>query len=40
VAPIDPELYLDTTGASPSESAARVLARLAELNLVPAEIRS
>ena len=39
-APIDPELRLDTTGASPSESAARVLVRLAELNLVPAEVRS
>ena len=39
-APIDPELHLDTTGSSPSESAARVLATLAELNLVPAEIRS
>jgi adenylyl-sulfate kinase len=38
--PIDPELRLDTTGASPSESAAQVLARLAELNLVPAEVPS
>ena len=38
--PSDPELRLDTTGASPSESAAQVLARLAELNLVPAEVRS
>jgi adenylylsulfate kinase len=39
-APIDPELHLDTTGSSPSESAARVLARLAELNLLPAEVVS
>jgi adenylylsulfate kinase len=39
-APIDPELHLDTTGSSPSESAARVLARLAELNLLPVEVVS
>jgi len=34
--PRDPELRLDTTGATPTESAAAVLARLAELNLFPA----
>lgn len=39
-APSEPELRLDTTGRSPSESAAEVLARLAELNLVDAEVRS
>jgi adenylylsulfate kinase-like enzyme len=39
-APVDPELRLDTTGKSPSKSAAQVLARLAELNLVPAEVVS
>ena len=33
--PSNPELRLDTTGATPSESAAVVLARLAELGLVP-----
>jgi len=38
--PVDPELRLDTTGASPSESAGAVLMRLAELNLIPAEVRS
>jgi len=38
--PRDPELRLDTTGASPSDSAAIVLARLAELNLVPAEVEA
>jgi adenylyl-sulfate kinase len=38
--PSDPELRLDTTGMSPSESAAAVLARLAELNLIPAEVAS
>ena len=34
-APLDPELRLDTTHATPAESAAAVLARLEELNLVP-----
>ena len=34
--PRDPELRLDTTGATPTESAAAVLARLAALNLFPA----
>jgi len=35
--PARPELRLDTTGSTPSESAAAVLARLAELNLIAAE---
>src|SRR5919201_1340317 len=35
--PSEPELRLDTTGVSPTESAATVLARLAELNLMSAE---
>jgi adenylyl-sulfate kinase len=38
--PADPELRLDTTGASPSESAAAVLARLDELKLLPAKAES
>jgi adenylylsulfate kinase len=38
--PSDPELRLDTTGATPTESAAVVLTRLAELNLVQSEIAS
>jgi adenylylsulfate kinase len=33
-APLTPELRLDTTGKTPSESAAEVLARLEELGLV------
>src|SRR5262249_11761159 len=33
-APADPEIVLDTTGASPTDSAALVLDRLAELNVV------
>src|SRR5436305_12794037 len=33
-APSNPEVTLDTTGVSPTESAATVLARLAELNVV------
>ena len=33
-APTHPEITLDTTGVSPSESAAAVLDRLAELNVV------
>jgi len=37
--PSNPELRLDTTGETPTESAAVVLARLAELNLLPAEPR-
>ena len=32
--PTHPELRLDTSGATPSESAMHVLARLAELNLI------
>jgi adenylylsulfate kinase len=36
--PKNPELRLDTTGAMPTESAQLVLARLAELNLVPLEV--
>ncbi len=35
-APVDPELRLDTSGRTPSESAAVVLARLEELGLVEA----
>ena len=35
--PQDPELRLDTTGATPTESAALVLERLAELNLLSPE---
>lgn len=37
--PREPELRLDTTGSTPPESAAVVLARLEELNLLPAEVR-
>ena len=37
-APVDPELRLDTSGRTPSESAAVVLARLEELGLVEAEV--
>ena len=32
--PLEPELRLDTSGRTPTESAATVLARLAELNLL------
>jgi len=39
-APLDPELRLDTTHETPAESAAAVLARLEELNLVPAGVIS
>jgi adenylylsulfate kinase len=38
--PASPELRLDTTGSTPSESAAVVLARLAELNLIPSEVQA
>ena len=38
-APTDPELRLDTSDRTPSESAAAVLARLEELGLVEAEVR-
>ncbi|HKC78369.1 MAG TPA: adenylyl-sulfate kinase [Gaiellaceae bacterium] len=34
--PLEPELRLDTSGKTPSESAATVLERLEELNLLPA----
>jgi len=35
-APSNPEIMLDTTGVSPSESAAVVIERLAALNVVSA----
>ena len=35
--PADPELRLETVGRTPPESAAVVIARLEELNLIPAE---
>jgi adenylyl-sulfate kinase len=38
--PSSPELRLDTTGATPGESAAAVLARLEELHLIPVEVAS
>jgi len=38
--PSNPELRLDTEGATPAESAAVVLARLEELSLIPAEVAS
>jgi adenylylsulfate kinase len=38
--PTHPELRLDTTGATPSESATAVLARLAELNVISPEIQA
>ena len=37
-APADPELRLDTTGHTPPESAAEVIVRLEELDLVPTEV--
>jgi adenylyl-sulfate kinase len=37
-APLDPELRLDTTGRTPPESAAEVIARLEQLDLLPAEV--
>ena len=36
--PSSPELRLDTAGREPSESAAAVVARLEELQLIPAEV--
>ncbi len=36
--PVNPELRLDTAGREPAESAAAVLARLEELELVPAAV--
>src|SRR5438067_1627709 len=38
--PLEPELRLDTSGHTPPESATAVLARLAELNLVPSEVQA
>lgn len=38
--PLEPELRLDTTMATPAESAASVIARLDELNLTPPEAAS
>jgi adenylyl-sulfate kinase len=38
--PSNPELRLDTTGATPTESAALVLERLAELHVLPLEVAS
>ena len=38
--PLEPELRLDTSGRTPSESAATVLDRLEELNLLPARVES
>jgi adenylylsulfate kinase len=35
--PIDPELRLETAGLTPPESAAVVITRLEELNLIPAQ---
>jgi adenylyl-sulfate kinase len=39
-APVEPELRLDTTGRTPPESASEVVARLEELDLLPAEVSS
>jgi adenylylsulfate kinase len=39
-APVHPELRLDTTGATPAESAAAVLDRLEQLSLIPSEVTS
>ena len=38
--PLEPELRLDTSGRTPTESAATVLERLEELNLLPARVES
>jgi adenylylsulfate kinase len=38
--PLEPELRLDTSGRTPTESAARVLALLDELNLLPEAAQS
>ena len=38
--PLEPELRLETLGRTPSESAAAVLERLEELNLIPAQVES
>jgi adenylylsulfate kinase len=37
-APLEPELRLDTSGRTPTESAATVLERLEELNLLPPRV--
>jgi adenylylsulfate kinase-like enzyme len=39
-APLEPELRLDTSGRTPTESAATVLERLEELNLLPPRVES
>ena len=39
-APLEPELRLETMGRMPTESAADVLDRLAELNLVPEHVEA
>jgi adenylylsulfate kinase len=39
-APLEPELRLDTSGRTPTESAAAVLERLEELNLLPPRVES
>jgi adenylyl-sulfate kinase len=38
--PLEPELRLDTSGRTPTESAAAVLERLEELNLLPERVES
>ena len=38
--PLDPEIRLETSGFTPPEAAALVIARLEELNLIPAEVTS
>jgi adenylylsulfate kinase-like enzyme len=38
--PLDPELRLDTSGRTPPESAATVIDRLEELNLLPVHVES
>jgi adenylylsulfate kinase len=38
--PLDPELRLETAGRTPSESAATVIDRLQELNLLPERVES
>jgi adenylylsulfate kinase len=39
-APLEPELRLDTSGRTPTESAAAVLERLEELSLLPPRVES
>ena len=38
--PLDPELRLETAGRTPTESAATVIERLEELNLLPERVES